>query len=271
MNELEQWVNGWLSCPVKALNVSYWRTRKPFPELVRDVMAPKLSISDDILLQLHQRIKGRRAEWRIWDVVIDNISHPLPDSITNDLIDRDICISQLAHSIQNENILKRLVPLVDEALLTYAKSTYYDAKYSVDDFAEIIAEYPTHNWLFDSLAHSTPSSPEKREVFLVRVREHPDRERLLATEEAMHDTHERYAKAELEREQLLETALNTKDEQKIREILKAGETELLFCLLKNPNTPDDVLVSITQLRNFTNAGVLRGQAKNVLDNRENCN
>ena len=79
----------------------------------------------------------------------------------------------------------------------------------------------------------------------------------------------RQEKERIERENQLATALGTTEEPKIREILEAGDTELLFCLIKNPNTPDDVLVAMTQLRNFTNAGVLRGQAKNVLDNRQN--
>jgi len=277
MNELEQWIHGWLTCPIENLDVDYDKEDTQFPEFLNhkdlacDLMDDfvRYSAADDLLLQLHEKTRGHLAEPRIWNSVLAVISHPLPDLISNYLIDREMCIFGLGHMEQNEAILKRLVPLIAEALLTFAKRLYTDPNRSLDEFAELIAQYPNHEWLFYSLAHAVPSSPEKQKFFLNKVREHPRSEYLLNLERDMREVRAQSEWEKLERQRILEMARHTAEESEIRELLNSRDQEILLCLICNPNTPEEVLLSMTQFRNFTGARELRGRAKNVLDNRKN--
>lgn len=127
------------------------------------------TVAKVLLTQLHTRFKDHPLEGRAWCNVVDNITHSLPDEITHYLIDHDIAVVGLGHIPQSEAVLRRLAPLVDEALLTLVGNIYQDPQRSVEEFVEIFDQYPTHVWLLQHLAHSIASSEEKEAAFLQRV------------------------------------------------------------------------------------------------------
>lgn len=120
--------------------------------------------SEAVINQFHQTFRGSINEDSAWFALFHVFSGPVPDPIAHDLIDRTAAIDVLGHGEHSDAIMKRLIPLVDEALLTSVKLRYIDPKYSTKDFAEWTEPYQTHQWLLQSLEVWEASSPDKEAI-----------------------------------------------------------------------------------------------------------
>jgi hypothetical protein len=111
-------------------------------------------------------------EEHVWTLVLQHIAHALPDDSCNDLIDRNISLSALGHSRQSALVLMRLVPFVDEVLLTVAIDLYTNPQKSDAEFGDILHRYSSHYWLLQSLAHQKAPSTTKEKAFLEVAKKH---------------------------------------------------------------------------------------------------
>lgn len=223
------------------------------------------TVAEDLIFQLHSHIRNQPCEQGVWDSVVMQISNPLPDFITHDLIDRRIVVDQLGHRHQSEDILRRLAPLVSEALLTLAGELYRNPEHSLEEFTEIFDQYPDEPWLHSHLAHGVASSPEKLEAFLERVKGTPEWQLALDSQAS----YEHAEQKKREYQHRLERSRVTTDADEIRALYDAEDFDVLLALVYNPATPLEVLTSISQLKSVTFAGVaqLRHEAKNALYRR----
>jgi hypothetical protein len=278
MNDLEQWIAHCISIPIDEFpkgnedeleeeeEEKEWH---PSPLYIFLHQAPSDRhevVSEDLLIRLHSHVSNHPCEEGVWDSVVMQISNSLPDFITNDLIDRDIVVDQLGHREQSEAILRRLAPLVTEALLTLAGEIYRNSERSLEEFVDIFDQYPDEPWLRSHLAHEVASSPEKLEAFLKRVEGTPDWQKALDTQAR----HEQAEQEEREHQHRLERSRVTKDADEIRELYEyeIRDFDIVSALLHNPATPLDVLTSISRSSNFCGAPQLRHEAKNALYRRK---
>lgn len=273
MNELEQWISKCLGCPTEDLTVQkQWEERREgesftapfFSRLNQNFSQHRQCASETLLHQLHAHLRNKAFEEWVWSGTIGNISHPLPDDITHDLIDRNIAVIALAHIRQNEPVLKRLAPLVDEALLTLVGQLYRDPERSVDEFSEAFDLGPTNAWLLQHLAHGEASSPQKEAAFLKRVEGRPEWQ--LAHDVKAH--REREQRELQEKAKRIERARIATDEDEIRGLYDTAEFEMLLELVRNPATPYDVLTSLSRSRHFPGAPQLRNEGRKALAKRE---
>ncbi|MBV9467857.1 MAG: hypothetical protein JOZ57_01275, partial [Abitibacteriaceae bacterium] len=128
MKYLEDWVKDLVAQPIAYLNQRYADEDMSLRECVafRDIEElPFFSplrkrfrqVSYETLLELNHKVRNCPCEEPIWEAILWHIEHPLPTQVAHDLIERKIAITLLGHTIQNEEIMWRLAPLVDETLL----------------------------------------------------------------------------------------------------------------------------------------------------------
>jgi hypothetical protein len=135
-------------------------------------------VDDLILADLERRMCGSRWEREAWDAVLRHLPRPLPVALANRLIDRKVGVDLIGHRWEDESILWRLAPVVDEALLTLAKHRYRSPAESVERLLEVFEQYPTHAWMLESLTLETPSGPEKQALLVEYLKRHPDPKRV---------------------------------------------------------------------------------------------
>ncbi|RYG66080.1 hypothetical protein EON80_16145, partial [bacterium] len=195
MNELEQWIARCISIPIGEFppgggeyledeneERKEWQPSQLHLFLIQAPSNLRETVAEDLLSQLHSQIRNQPCEQEVWGTVVMQISNPLPDLITHDLIDRGIVIEQLGHLHQSEAILRRLAPLVPEALLTLAGEFYRNPQRSLGEFVDILDQYADAPWLRSHLAHGVTSSSQKLGAFLKRVEGTPDWQQALDTQ-----------------------------------------------------------------------------------------
>jgi hypothetical protein len=281
MNDLEQWIARCISIPIDEFPegdedevgdenepVEEEEEWHPSPLYMFLHQAPSdlhEVVSEDLLIRLHSHVRNQPCEHGVWDSVIMQVSNPLPDFITNDLIDRRIVVTQLGHRHQSEAILRRLAPLVSEALLSLAGELYRNPERSLEEFVEILDQYPNESWMYSHLAHGVASSPEKLQAFLKRVEGTPQWQQALDSQAS----HEHAEQEKREHQHRMERARATTNADEIRALYEVGDFHVVLTLVRNPATPLEVLTSVSQLKsmNFQGAAQLRHEAKNALYRR----
>jgi hypothetical protein len=191
-DSLHTWIQQLLTTPVAELNARYpdrWaaypevepllRRRLPtMPPLEQRIRYPgwnPIGLVPDMVLQtLHTYLYQQPAEAAIWGAVIPVLTHPLPEAIGHDLLDREIALDELEHSRQVDSVQWRLAERGAEALLTVALERYLFAEWSVADFEQVLAAYPTNFWMLDTLLRRRASSAEKEAACWRVVVQHPD-------------------------------------------------------------------------------------------------
>lgn len=213
--------------------------------------------SAEALRRLHAKLRGTPAEQRVWAAVIGELTHPLPDDVADDLIDREVAIDQLGHSRQSDLVQWRLAEFYDEALLTLGKELYARHERGLEEFQSVLdtgrtgrANYP---WLLESLADLRASSPEKEQAYLRALEDHPDREwalrtrRVRALENQAHD--------------------ETVTPEQAEALHATGEPEVWLALAGNPATPTHILEQLAGVAGVKRAKQIRTLARERLGHR----
>ena len=249
---LEDWARGVLETPISTLNRRFgnWKWEKeealrdsieklPFFTIYRSVFR---QISPSLLLELHQKLREQKCEQMFWGVILEKLEHPLPDEIALDLIERfeanDYVIHKLGHSRQSDRVMWKLAPLVDEALLTLARSCYADSERDLSEFEKILKLFPNHEWMFDSVGHCSASSIEKRRAYEKAIENHPKRERWMNTNPNIEPNQPDFSYFDLGRfsyEEQMKLLYGSYSEEKLLEFARGDQT------------PDEILRDLEEL------------------------
>ncbi len=202
------------------------------------------------LIALHETLRGTVCEDPIWDVIIGELAHPLPDGIANDLIDRGVAIDMLGHSRQSEPVQWRLASFYPEALLTLGTELYTDPKRDVSEFRALIDTlldaHPGRDWLLGTLLRRDPSSPEKEQVLVEALDRYPDSPDVRRMREV--------------RPLLLSARKPAITSEEAQALLATREPEVLEQLAANPATPGEVVRAMTTTKGIRNASHIRALA-----------
>ncbi len=261
---LEDWARGILATSISMLNRRFkdWEGEKELRKSIEELpfftpyRAIFRQISAPTLLELHQKLRGQKCEQWIWMGLLRSLDHALPDEIALDLIQRSIAISMLGHSKQGDEVMWKLAPLVDEALLTIAKRAYYDPNRSLEEFETILTQFPTHEWMLDSLSHCSASSLEKRRAFEESIESHPKRDILLATNPVIDTNQSDFSPFDLSR---------LSQPERLRALYGLYGSVFLADIARDDATPDEIL---HELEEFPGSREVRFNARHTLRRRE---
>jgi len=222
------------------------------------------SVAEELLLRLHQSVKGKpEVEERIWDQLIPHLSHPLPTSIAVDLIQRRVSIPTLVQNLQTTDVSIDL----EEALTHLACDLYGNPQYSAHEFSTLLSQFPAHKHLFDRLSYQIPSCPEKKTAFVEIASSHPDWPKLKGLVEGLEEVLKRWEQERVELNHRIERSRLTNDTQEIYSLHETKNPQVLLRLARNPHTPDEILLSLVQVRRVEGAPRIRGEAKSALKRR----
>ncbi|MFL5732617.1 MAG: hypothetical protein ACJ78Q_05390 [Chloroflexia bacterium] len=265
IRSLEDWVEAQLSKPLSALDAAYsslWAADaeldSKFGPRASSGSAPpeKRAVREVQLWELHAHTRGADCEDGIWTGVINHCSHPLPQGIAKDLIERRVAIDALGHSRQVDEAQRRLASFYGEALVTLAVDMYTNPQYTAEEFGAMLVEFrdsPGYFWALETLASHEPSGEEKQEAYLLAVRERPEAERLLHRNEVY--------------QRVMEARKPEMTEQKAIALFDSGEPEVWEALAKHPGTPVEVLRALAGVRGVKSARVIRERARENLKGR----
>lgn len=202
------------------------------------------------LLELHERLRCTVCEDPIWDVIVRELAHPLPDEIANDLIDRGVAIEMLGHSRQSEPVQWRLASFYPEALLTLGIELYTDPNRDVSEFRALmdtlLEAHPGRDWLLGTLLRRDPFSPEKERVLTEALDRYPDSPGVRRMREV--------------RPLLLRARNPSITAEEAEALLATREPEVLEQLANNPATSGDLLRAMTATRGIRKASYIRALA-----------
>ncbi|MDP9351208.1 MAG: hypothetical protein M3P51_06685, partial [Chloroflexota bacterium] len=147
-------------------------------------------VPDELLRELHRRLRGTGCEQPVWCAVASELARPLPDDVADDFLDRagelELLTLTLGHTRQGDRAQWRLAELVEEALLTLGIEFYRDPERDASELRSLLERFRDrkgYGWLLDTLVRRDPSSPEKERVLREAVERHPEREKLRRTME----------------------------------------------------------------------------------------
>ncbi len=265
---LEDWARGILEVPTPALNRCYGSWKKedelrksienlPFFSRYRPVFR---SILAPTLRELHQKLRGHKCEEVIWTVILESLDHALPDEIALDLIERYSpnrrVILMLGHSRQNDAVMWKLAPLVDEALLTLAKSFYTESNRTLEELEKALRWFPTHEWMLESLGHCSASSLEKRLAYEKAIEEHPQRERWFSINQRIEPRVRRSSYFDLS---------GLSETERLKTLYGGYSFDQLLEIGRDDATPDEIL---HELENLPGSREVRFVARHTLRRRE---
>ena len=183
MHSLEDWIKQLLTRPLAELNRKYDYRGTAEQEVQSFADAGPRSyrsayVSAETLRGLHEKIRGQKCESSIWNAIIFHLRDSLPTSIAHDLIDRNIIVSQMGHTRQNDEIQRRLAFSVDEALLTLVGEMFTKPTYTVTDLENLLSQHPINGWLLEKWEHwalldSQVKDRDKEAVFHSWAWRHP--------------------------------------------------------------------------------------------------
>ena len=186
MHSLEDWIKQLLTQHLAELNRKYDYRGTAEQEVQSFADAQPRSyrsadVSTETLHGLHQKIREQECESSIWNAIIFPLRDPLPTSIAHDLIDREVIVSQMGHTRQNDEIQRRLASLVDEALLTFVWDMFRSSVYTAIDLENLLSQHPDNLWLLNQWEHwallnTQVGEREKEIVFHRWAWQHPHRE-----------------------------------------------------------------------------------------------
>jgi hypothetical protein len=129
-----------------------------------------------LIREIHLRIKGTAFERQLMGELLHIVP---PDDVLEDMLSRDVLVDQIGHLPLADSLLWRLADQVPEALLTLGKRRFLNAPYTADQFEEVLYAYPSHYWLFSSLAQLECDSPEKLDCLARYLAALPDRSTMM--------------------------------------------------------------------------------------------
>lgn len=117
------------------------------------------AIVANILREVHAWAVARALEESVWSVLLCLFIPP--DDILEDLVSRNILVTDIGHLPLADRWLWRLGDAVPEAALTLALRRYLGAAWSTEQFEEVVYSFRESTWLLETLARNKASSPEK--------------------------------------------------------------------------------------------------------------
>lgn len=269
---LEDWAREILATPISRLNRQFGSWKKaeeigksidnlPFFTPYRPIFR---TISEPILCELHQKLRGQKCEPWIWSALLKLLGHSLPDEIVFDFIERfepnSHFIVSLGHSRQSEIVMWKLAPLVDEALLTLAKNFYGDANSPLQKFEEVLRRFPSHRWMLESLGHCAASTLEKRRTYEKAIENHSERELWIDINPRIEPNQKRlFAPLDLNR---------LGPDERMKALYGRYNAQKILNFARDDATPDEILRELEDLSGFPNAKEIRIAARANLRRRE---
>jgi hypothetical protein len=135
--------------------------------------------------ELHQNLRGRNDEKDRWSFLFGELPFCPPESVIEDLIERDVDTCLVGHLALSDRLLWQLAEVVPESLLTLAKRRFLSDTCVPDRFEEVLHAFPQDEWMLSSLVCLADGADEKSRILARYLAAHPDRDKLVkhATEE----------------------------------------------------------------------------------------
>lgn len=135
--------------------------------------------------ELHRNLRGRIDERDRWSFLFGELPFCPPESVVDDLIERDVDTCLVGHLALSDRLLWQLAEVVPESLLTLAKRRFLANTCAPDRFEEVLHAFPQHEWMLSSLVCLASGTDEKSLILSRYLAAHPNRDELMkhATEE----------------------------------------------------------------------------------------
>jgi hypothetical protein len=178
---LEDWIQSLLEQPTDALNSRYTQEQIVYDELEylplpksksRGYTVEASHVSEAVLENLHEKIRGQSCEPALWNVVVWYLAHPLPIALAHDLIDRSVSFIAMGHTRQVDEVQWRLATLVEDALYTLIRERYQQDRYSAALFEAILQQYyfsDHYEGILYMLTYFQTPSTQKKDILIERV------------------------------------------------------------------------------------------------------
>ncbi len=212
--------------------------------------------SSELILALHEKIKGKVLENSIWDQTIWNYPAALPDDLCFYLIENELALTALGHTRQSDKVLLVLGHLVPEAALTLGKEIYHSQDYGLEDLKMVLNEYPDLHWLWNSLIYVSASDASKKQYFISELAKRPDFDDIEAT------------RKELE---IVEEIKHSSSIATITQYYQQGTPRFLDCIAANSHTPLEMLEELAIIKNVKYAKSIRNRSReNIFKRTGKC-
>lgn len=183
------------------------------------------------------------------------LTHPqAPEAELLRLCEQGLYLDDLGHRQGPRSLLEMLAFRYHypEAVLTLGKQIYVSATESTSTLNDFLRQQLGQNWLFESLARETASSPEKEEAFRHLAQQLP-------VWEVVRDV---YAQR---REEL--RAASAVDAEEIERLFHLRQPGILRALARNPHTPESILKDLCAAKDLKFAREIRNAAAATLSQR----
>jgi hypothetical protein len=183
------------------------------------------------------------------------LTHPqAPEESLLRLCEQGLYLDDLGHRQGPRSLLEMLAFRYHypEAVLTLGKQIYSDAAEPASVLHEFLRQQLDQNWLFESLARETASSPEKEQVFIHVAQQLP-------VWEVVKDV------LALRREE--SRATSAVDAADIERMYHLRQPSILRALARNPHTPESILKELCTVKEIKHAREIRNAAVATLSQR----
>ncbi|HVF85764.1 MAG TPA: hypothetical protein VM821_07260 [Abditibacteriaceae bacterium] len=268
---LQDWIEELLLCSSEELCRKYVNEDAVYqeigyPHLNTDPVMSGL-VDEDLLVQLHLKLRELPCEDPIWDGVVWYLGQCLPPHIAHDFIDRKIIFLLLGHSPQTDDILRRLFDETEwmEPLLTMAKARYEEDDWSLSAWEEILVEVvdydPGGSYCLEIITGWIASCAEKEDAFYEVVRQHPKQSEILRAVE------EHRAFSEFH-DQLQEAESSDADIEAFQTFYNPERANYLLHLAQHEDSTPLLLQKLAQFKKSKYASKIRAAAKSELYRRQ---
>lgn len=124
-----------------------------------------------LLRELHVLARAMDYEQDLWAGLICYVPTPLPIEIARDLAQRTLCVQELGHSRQDEEIWWMVADQVPEAVLNLACSRYRSSACTPDRVEEVTNAFPRWIEIAEALIREEPPDDTKAAWLAARLRE----------------------------------------------------------------------------------------------------
>jgi hypothetical protein len=157
------------------------------------------------------------------------------------------CQDVLAHRPLPRRVLEVLAELYryPEALLTLGKQLYEDPSASMASFRAFLERHTDDGWLYETLAHSEPSTDKKEQALLSASAGTQWMDRVQQIRELKRN---------------VQTASDTTDEILLRRLFQENQPEVWLALASNRHTPPYILQQLASVSDVKFARQIRAAA-----------
>lgn len=163
-------------------------------------------------------------------------------------------LRELGHRTGPRKLLERIVQLYNypEAVLTLGRALYTESATGDSEFATFLEGHAKSDWLLETLARLSASSPGKDRILEQAIASHPRREQLQQVRDIGH------AVCEVQ---------GCTDEARLAGYYQSSRPEIWLALAKNRHTPEMILRQLVAVQNVKGAKEIRRFAEQNLQAR----